>query len=814
MQSRSRSVNPIGDELQSVKASIKLPALFEGLEVKKVKSNGKVSTRVLTLSDDLFKLFLSRPNSRKLIGERAMSRVIGTVMLTKVDCKQFNTKMIDIADILFVQSGFIGSRKLEAGTAFHGGKLNPAKAVSIFHSNIQSSTDFIIEDDDDRKAFILSIQLVKDAYHKASTKPNIFREQLLLRYAWNDVVWDGTGILDLACFLRLLRRINIYVKQENAAKIYRSFCLELHSGNHERQRRRRGSKLRTIGSNENKNRGVTFDECLELLQRIKVYRNGGSQLCDLIFDQLFGKSTEKVDVHDFTNAFLTANQCEYDATIDDGVSMDRHEFTEYLFSSENDVFDNAAQRYNESLLNESLSEYWINSSHNTYLTGDQLQSKSSLEAYALALHRGSRCLELDCFDDKSGVIVYHSYTATSKISFKDIILVVKSYIIFNPKCLPIILSLDNHCSIPYQEQMAHILKSNLQEMLYYPTSTLDRLPSPLELTGKVILKGRRISEKERDDGTSETTRTTKASTATSSSNNRTSYAKMSGLSEDAIESPSNNNIAPELAEITTFSTMQFKDFSSAGTQPVTEMFSFSELKFLRILGKEEDNGSLWKKYNRQHMTRTYPSGSRVDSSNFNPILHWSVGCQMVSMNYQTDDSQMVINDGRFRENGSCGYVLKSLSQFHGRIDLRIKVLAASCLPKPFGESSGEVTSPYVVLRLHDVTRATSKRSEDLFKSEERRTHTVRDNGLCPQWADEAEEYSFQVESPCVAMLKFTITHADEGFIDEKICRTAVPIRCLREGIRSVQFYDRNTQNGSIAVARLLVSVTIEKHIPW
>ena len=182
---------------------------------------------------------------------------------------------------------------------------------------------------------------------------------------------------------------------------------------------------------------------------------------------------------------------------------------------------------------------------------------------------------------------------------------------------------------------------------------------------------------------------------------------------------------------------------------------------------------------------------------------------MVALNYQTDDSAMTINDGRFRENGGCGYVPKTINTCV-RMDLTIKVLAGSCLPKPFGEPSGEVTSPYVIIRLHDVT---TQQSEEWLKVEERKTHTVQDNGFCPQWTD-AKEFSFKVESSGVAMLQFTIVHSDEGFLDDTMCRTAIPVSCLRQGIRSVQFYDRNSQRGSFAFARLLVDVKIEEHIPW
>ena len=63
-------------------------------------------------------------------------------------------------------------------------------------------------------------------------------------------------------------------------------------------------------------------------------------------------------------------------------------------------------------------------------------------------------------------------------------------------------------------------------------------------------------------------------------------------------------------------------------------------------------------YNMRQISRVYPQGKRVDSSNFDPQPMWNCGMQMVALNYQTGDRAMWLNSGRFTQNGRCGYVLK------------------------------------------------------------------------------------------------------------------------------------------------------------
>lgn len=322
----------------------------------------------------------------------------------------------------------------------------------------------------------------------------------------------------------------------------------------------------------------------------------------------------------------------------------------------------------------------------------------------------------------------------------------------------------------------------------------------------VVIKGRRPSNMEIDDYDDDNSDDGAPSTVYTGDGTSMQSQQLKSVQ---------HRVAPALARLTLFHGTKLKGWDVSVMNPTHHMHSYSENK-MRSLCRKTDRRK-WTIYNQSHMSRCYPAGSRVDSSNYMPILPWSVGTQMVALNFQTVDTALLLNDGRFRENGGCGYILKPSglmdlqdpTQDEPRVPMKlsIRVLSGSCLPKASDARAGDCIDPYVKVSVFDV-RNGDKESFTTFS-----TSVVTANGFFPIW--NGEKFSFRIENHAVAMLQLCVYDKKSSLnatsTDVFVASASIPISCLRRGLRSVKLFDTsNTRSGAFDFASLLVDVKKER----
>ncbi|KAL5497818.1 hypothetical protein ACEPAH_2749 [Sanghuangporus vaninii] len=175
-------------------------------------------------------------------------------------------------------------------------------------------------------------------------------------------------------------------------------------------------------------------------------------------------------------------------------------FTNFLLSTDNSAFaDQNGKIWQD--MTRPLSEYYISSSHNTYLVGHQLVGISTIEGYIRALLHSCRSVEIDIYDGEYEPVIYHGKTFTSKVPLRDICQAIAKYA-FVASPYPVIISAEVHCSLAQQDLVASIMHSVFGDALVSAPPDnrppITKLPSPEELRGRVLLKAKNlyVTEKE------------------------------------------------------------------------------------------------------------------------------------------------------------------------------------------------------------------------------------------------------------------------------------------------------------------------------
>ncbi|CAG01494.1 unnamed protein product, partial [Tetraodon nigroviridis] len=495
-------------------------------------------------------------------------------------------------------------------------------------------------------------------------------------------------------------------------------------------------------------------------------------------------------------------------------------FARYLNGEENSIIPPEKLDQSEDMTYP-LSHYFINSSHNTYLTAGQLAGNSSVEMYKQVLLSGCRCIELDCWKGRTTEeepVITHGFTMTTEISFKEVIEAIAECA-FKTSPFPIILSFENHVDSPKQQaKMAEYCRSIFGDALL--TEPLEKyldadfkllgqrfnwspeclFLAPMELMGKILVKNKKKHHK--GDGS------TKKKLSEQVSN---TYSDSSSVCEPS--SPSAGSTKEEMADPSQSSEGAELSLRAHGRKSIgSEAFATEEMSNLVIYIQPVkfhsfEASKILSRYNKLQLSRIYPKGTRVDSSNYNPQLFWNAGCQLVALNFQTIDLSMQLNLGMYEYNGKCGYRLKP--EFMRRPDkhfdpftestvdgivantLSVKIISGQFL-------SDKKVGTYVEIDMFGLPVDTKRKA---FK-----TKTSQGNAINPVWDEEAIVFK-KVVLPTLASIRIAVFEEGGKFIGHRI----IPVSAIRPGYHYISL--RNEKNQALTLPALFVYVEVKDYVP-
>ena len=552
-----------------------------------------------------------------------------------------------------------------------------------------------------------------------------------------------------------------------------------------------------------------------------------------------------------------------------------------------------------------LNEYFVSSSHNTYLLGRQVAGTSSVEGYVAALIKGCRCVEIDCWDGPDGrPTVTHGRTMTSKVSFEDCVSTIGRYAFHNSP-YPLIVSLEVHCNEQQQKTMVDLMKKYWKDtMVTEPiTNNAMSLPSPEELKGRILVKVKTAEEAESAQSLADASGTRSRGRSIGSAFSRTSSVDKQGqgvphtqfIHSPPTMSPSETNLAsvstprgsttsgptmspsssasdsddapllneknknvktskiiPELGRLGVYAQgFKFHGFNAPEAQHINHIFSVAEGKFNKQCDRPADSRSQSKnpkaemeKHNMRYLMRVYPSGKRIDSSNFNPLASWRRGVQMAALNWQTYDVHQQVNEAMFASGPDrLGYVLKpeelrpakhlpiadTMPETADRrekkdkrlVKFAVEIISAQRLPRPRGQSTVGGMNPYVEFEMYSADdkargNATGQGGTDASARDgssgigsplRKRTKVIEGNGFDPIY-NQSITMSVETKFPSLIFVRWTVWHSPQasGAASNNVLLATytAKLSSLQQGYRHLPLF--NPQGEQYRDAKLFVKI--------
>ncbi|XP_014503861.1 phosphoinositide phospholipase C 2 [Vigna radiata var. radiata] len=447
-------------------------------------------------------------------------------------------------------------------------------------------------------------------------------------------------------------------------------------------------------------------------------------------------------------------------------------------------------------MNAPLAHYFLYTGHNSYLTGNQLSSASSTSAIIKALKKGVRVIELDLWPNSRGddVLVHHGGTLTSSVKLRACLLAIKDYAFFASP-YPVVITFEDHITPSLQGKVAKMLVDTFGDMLFYPENPhqMREFPSPERLKKKILIS-------------------TKPPESYESQDQRILEEAPHRLEEYRDKSRPNYK-DDEDEDDDEDDTPEYRDLISirAG-KPKGKLknclINHNQVRRLSLSEQElediaKNHGTDIVRFTQRNLLRIYPKGTRLDSSNYDPMIGWMHGAQMVAFNMQGGRHYLRYMEGMFRANGGCGYVKKPniLLNVNDIFDpkafrpvqttLQVLVYMGDGWRSDFSPTHFDFYSPpdfRVQIGIHGVPA-----DRDM-----KYTRTIEDDWV-PVWN---EEFSFPLSTPELALLYIKVVERDFSGSGDFGGQTCLPVSQLRQGIRAVRL--RNRKGELYKSVRLLI----------
>ncbi|GLT31473.1 hypothetical protein SLA2020_062060 [Shorea laevis] len=566
----------------------------------------------------------------------------------------------------------------------------------------------------------------------------------------------------------------------------------------------------------------TYRVCFCFRRRFKLTVSEAPEEIKTLFEQYSENGIMSVDQ---LQRFLIQVQKEDKASRDDAQNiinsvkhfhrngLNLEDFFKYLFGEDNPPLSRSPGIHHD--MAAPLSHYFIYTGHNSYLTGNQLSSDCSDVPIINALKSGVRVIELDIWPNatKDNVDVLHGRTLTTPVELIKCLKSIKEHA-FDKSEYPVVITLEDHLTPDLQAKVAQMVTQTFGDILFSPGSEcLKEFPSPESMKRRIIistkppkeyLEGKELKDKE----------STSVKGKASDDDDEEAWGKE--VPDHKVSSVADNKV--DLDEEDKNNDEDFEDGDKA--QPVApeyklliaihagkpkggldECLKVDPDKVRRLSLSEPKlekaaltHGKQIVRFTQRNLLRVYPKGIRVDSSNYNPMIGWMHGAQMVAFNMQGHGRSLWLMHGMFKANGGCGYVKKP--------DFLLKA-----------DSNGEVFDPRASLPVKKTLKVTVYMGEgwyydfkhthfDAYSPPDfyarvgiagvpadcvmKKTKTLEDNWI-PAWN---EDFEFPLTVPELALLRIEVHEYDMSEKDDFGGQTCLPVSELRRGIRAVPLCDR------------------------